>query len=74
MVVPAFYANIIAPGTTTLWDVLSKGANSTGKPAGPFGLNPYNAVGAALTSALPGYVFTPNGVRPVPARHRDLPA
>ena len=30
------------------------------EPAGPFGLNPYNAVGAALTSALPGYVFTPN--------------
>lgn len=59
-VVPDFYANPIDPGITTLWDVLTaKGANKYGKAADPFGLNPFNAVGAALTSAIPGYVFDP---------------
>lgn len=61
MVVPNFYANNISPANTTLSDVLTaKGANKYGKAAGPFGLNPFNAVGAALTSAIPGYVFDPN--------------
>ena len=60
VVVPDFYVNDITPSTTTLWEVLTaKGANTFGKAADPFGLNPYNAVGAALTSAIPGYVFDP---------------
>ena len=47
----------------TLKDVLNaKGANTYGKAAAPFGLNPYNAVGAALTSKLTGYVFDPAAV------------
>jgi hypothetical protein len=46
--------------TPDLWDVLNGKGNKYGKPAGPFGLNPYNAVGAALTSAIPGYVFDPD--------------
>lgn len=61
VVVPSFYVNPISPGTTTLSDVLTaKGANTFGKAAGPFGLNPFNAVGAALTNAIPGYVFDPD--------------
>jgi hypothetical protein len=57
VVVPDFYANSI-PSNPKLIDVLSaKSATKYGKPAGPFGLDPYNAVGAALTSKLPGYVF-----------------
>jgi hypothetical protein len=54
VVVPNFYANNISPDTTTSLDVLAA------KGATKFGLNPYNAVGAALTSAIPGYVFDPN--------------
>ena len=57
---PTFYADTITPSDTTLWEVLTaKGANKYGKAADPFGLNPFNAVGAALTSAIPGYVFDP---------------
>jgi hypothetical protein len=63
VVSPEFYANQITPTSTTLIDVLTaKNANKFGKAAGPFGLNPYNAVGAALTSKLPGYVFDPAAV------------
>jgi hypothetical protein len=58
VVVPGAYANAISPPNTTLADVLNaKGANTFGKAAGPFGLNPFNAVGAALTNRLPGYTF-----------------
>jgi hypothetical protein len=62
VVVPNFYANnIISPPSTDLITLLiAKGATKFGKAAGPFGLNPYKAVGAALTSAIPGYVFDPN--------------
>ena len=60
---PAFYAAQITPNSTTLIDVLTaKSANKYGKAAGPFGLNPYNAVGAYLTSKLPGYEFDPAAV------------
>jgi hypothetical protein len=56
---PAFYANDISPAGTTLTQVLNaKSANTYGKAAGPFGLNPFNAVGAYLTSKLAGYEFT----------------
>jgi hypothetical protein len=60
--VPEFYANAIG-SSVTLADVLNgKSATKYGKAAGPFGLNPYNAVGAALTTQLPGYVFDPAAV------------
>jgi hypothetical protein len=60
VVVPNFYANTVNPSSTTLNDVLTaKSATKYGKAVGPFGLDPYNAVGAALTSKLPGYVFDP---------------
>lgn len=60
VVVPDFYAVDITPSDTSLEDVLTaKGANKYGKAADPFGLNPFNAVGAALTSKIPGYVFDP---------------
>lgn len=60
VVVPTYYANSIAPAVT-LDDVLTaKGANTYGKAAGPFGLNPFNAVAAALTGAIPGYEFDPD--------------
>jgi hypothetical protein len=63
VVVPDFYEKAIEPSSTTLWQVLTaKSATKYGKAAGPFGLNPYNAVGAALTSKLPGYVFDPAAV------------
>jgi hypothetical protein len=58
VVVPGAYADLVSPGNTTLSDVLdAKGANTYGKAAGPLGLNPFNAVGAALTNLLPGYTF-----------------
>jgi hypothetical protein len=63
VVVPNFYATPIENNGVTVGDVLTtKSANKYGKAAGPFGLNPYNAVGAALTSKLPGYVFDPAAV------------
>jgi hypothetical protein len=59
LVVPDFYPPAIVPSGTTLTQVLNASATKYGKAAGLFGLNPYNAVGAALTSKLPGYVFDP---------------
>ena len=57
--VPDFYANSLG-ADVSVWDVLTaKGATKYGKAAGPFGLNPFNAVGAALTTKLDGYYFDP---------------
>jgi hypothetical protein len=57
VVVPGAYVNPLDP-KVSLADVLNaKSANTYGKAAGPLGLNPFNAVGAALTNLLPGYTF-----------------
>jgi len=75
VVVPNFYANAINPAGTTLWQVITaKGANTYGKAAGPLGLNPSNAVGAALTAVLPGnYVVDPNAACPIDNHGNVIP-
>ena len=63
VVVPDFYANAISPATPRWHRCLTPRARTrTARQPGPFGLNPYNAVGAALTSKLTGYVFDPAAV------------
>jgi hypothetical protein len=57
VVSPTFYGPI-SPDNPTLEQVLGAKATKYGKKAGPFGLDPFNAVGAALTEALPGYTFS----------------
>jgi hypothetical protein len=57
-VVPTFYDTAIKPLNTTLKQVLGASGTKYGKASSPLGLNPFNAVGAALTEALPGYTFS----------------
>ncbi len=73
VVVPDAYGKAISPPTTTLWDVLNaKSATTYGKVFEPLGLNPYNAVGAALTNLLPGYTFG-SVTDPCPLNNKGVP-
>lgn len=58
---PAFYANDIAPDRLLTY-VLNNPGSFGGQlgTAGPFGLTANNAVGAYLTSLVPGYYFDPS--------------
>jgi hypothetical protein len=57
-VVPTFYINPSAAKPTLTQVLNGANANTYGGVAGPFGLNAFNAVGAYLTSKIPGYDWT----------------
>lgn len=72
-VFPTFYdtqtVRLIA-GNPSLWTVLNYqgqgGANYYGPESGPYGLNPYNATAAYLTSKVPGWTYGgPNYPEPI---------
>jgi hypothetical protein len=63
VVVPNFYDTAFIseafPVGPTVYTVLdTPGANTFGAASDPFGLNAFNATGAALTDAIPGYSFS----------------
>jgi len=57
-VVSGFYANASAANPTLIQVLNGANANTYGGVAAPFNLNAFNAVGAYLTSKIPGYVWT----------------
>jgi hypothetical protein len=59
-VVPDFYATASAADPTLIQVLTTPGANTFGGPDAPFGLNAFNATGAALTDAIPGFDFDPD--------------
>jgi hypothetical protein len=59
-VVPGFYDSAFTADPalyTTLTDITYKSGQLT---SGPYGLTPFNATGAFLTNAIPGYQFDPS--------------
>jgi hypothetical protein len=60
IVVPDFYANASTADPTLIQVLETPGANTFGSAAAPYGLNAFNATGAALTNLIPGYVFDPD--------------
>lgn len=57
-VVPDFYATSSGADPTLGTVLNTAGANTFGSADAPYGLNAFNATGAALTDALPNYVFS----------------
>jgi hypothetical protein len=56
--VPSFYDTPSGANPTLSTVLNTPGANTFGGPSGPYGLNAFNATGAYLTDALPGYSFS----------------
>ncbi len=59
VVVPDFYATASAADPSLITVLTTPGANTFGSADAPFGLNAFNATGAALTQMIPGFVFDP---------------
>jgi hypothetical protein len=57
-VVPSFYDTASGADPTLETVLNTPGANTFGAATGPLGLNAFNATGAFLTNALPGYAFS----------------
>lgn len=62
VVVPHFYDTASGANPTLIQVLTTPGANTFGAASDPFGLNAFNATGAALTHALPGYHFDPSKI------------
>jgi hypothetical protein len=71
-VVPDFYITPSDANPTLIQVLTTPGANTFGAAAAPFNINAFNATGAMLTDALPGYVFDP-ALIPLPGQP-DNPA
>jgi hypothetical protein len=62
VVVPDFYDTASAANPTLIQVLTTPGANTFGAASGPYGLNAFNATGAALTDAIPGFSFDPSRI------------
>jgi hypothetical protein len=62
VVVPNFYDTASAADPTLIQVLTTPGANTFGAASDPFGLNAFNATGAALTDAIPGFNFDPGRI------------
>lgn len=60
IVVPDFYATASSDDPTLIQVLTTPGANTFGSAAAPYGLNAFNATGAALTNRIPGFDFDPD--------------
>ncbi|CAN5717348.1 hypothetical protein BH23PSE2_BH23PSE2_02180 [soil metagenome] len=59
VVVSGFYATASLANPTLIQVLTTPGANTFGSADAPFGLNAFNATGAALTHMIPGFDFDP---------------
>lgn len=62
IVVPAFYSTASLAEPTVFQVLTTPGANTFGSAAAPYGLNAFNATGAALTDRIPGFHFDPDQI------------